>query len=198
MDLVECLSGQRIAQVCADFATVHKKRKKPLKPLETFACKLLKPEDYAEVPINTEDYATVMLRFTGGARGVFTVSQVSAGRKNRVYFEIDGSKLAVAWESELPNQMWVGRREAANELLLRDPSLVHPDSRELIGFPGGHNEGFPDTSKQLFRQVYAAVRAGGPDRNPKYPTFRDGLRELQLCEAIVDSNRKSAWVKVRE
>lgn len=198
MDLVEYLSGQRIAQVCADFATVHKKRKKPLKPLETFAGKLLKPEDYAEIPIDTEDYATVMLRFAGGARGVFTVSQVSAGRKNRAYFEIDGSRLAVAWESELPNQMWIGRREAANELLLRDPSLVHPDSRELIGFPGGHNEGFPDTSKQLFRQVYAAVRAGGPDRNPKYPTFRDGLRELQLCEAIVESNRKSAWVKVRE
>ena len=198
MDLIEYVSAQRSAEVCADFLTVHKKRKKPLKPLETFAGKLLKPEDYAEIPIDTEDYATVLLRFPGGARGVFTVSQVSAGRKNRLYFEIDGSKLAVAWDSELPNQMWIGRRESANELLLRDPSLVHPESRQLIGFPGGHNEGFPDTSKQLFRQFYAAVRSGGPEPSPKYPTFRDGLRELQLCEAILKSSKKSAWVKVEE
>jgi predicted dehydrogenase len=197
MDLIEYLTGLRIGEVIADFMTCHKQRKKPLKPVETYAGKLLAPEDYAAVPINTEDYATVMLRFGGGPRGVLTVSQVTAGRKNRLYFEIDGSKQALAWESELPNQLWIGRRDAANGLLLRDPSLVHPDSRQLISFPGGHNEGFPDTSKQLFKQVYAAVRAGGKDPSPKYPTFRDGLRELELCEAIVQSARKSAWVKVQ-
>jgi predicted dehydrogenase len=195
MDLIEYLTGLAIGEVNADFMTCHRERKKPLKPVETYAGKMLAPEDYASVPINTEDYATVMLRFEGGPRGVLTVSQVTAGRKNRLFFEIDGSKLAVAWESELPNQLWVGRREAANELLLRDPSLVHADSRQLINFPGGHNEGFPDTSKQLFKQVYAAVRAGGPEASPQYPTFRDGLRELELCEAIVQSNKKSAWVK---
>lgn len=198
MDLVEHLTGRRIGEVCADLATFHPKRKKPLAPLETFAGKLLKPEDYAEISIDTEDYATVLLRFAGGARGVFTVSQVAAGRKNRVYFEINGSKKSVAWESEQPNQMWIGRREAANELLLRDPSLVGPESRELIGFPGGHNEGFPDTSKQLFRQVYAAVRAGRPESRPKYPTFRDGLRELVLCDSILESSRRNAWVQVKE
>ncbi len=198
MDLIEYLTGLKVGEVNADFMTCHPQRKKPLKPVETYAGKLLAPEDYAAVPIATEDYATVMLRFAGGPRGVLTVSQVTAGRKNRLYFEIDGSKQAVAWESELPNQLWVGRREAANQLLLRDPSLVHADSRQLINFPGGHNEGFPDTSKQLFKQVYAAVRAGGRDPSPKYPTFRDGLRELELCEAIVQSNKKSAWVKVQE
>lgn len=197
MDLIEYLTGRRIAEVCADFATFHRTRKKPLKPLETFAGKLLKPEDYKQIPINTEDFATVMLRFDGGAHGVFSVSQVSAGRKNRVYFEIDGSKKSVAWESELPNQMWVGRRDGPNELLLRDPSLVHADSRELIGFPGGHNEGFPDTSKQLFKQFYAAVRAGGKSGAPKYPTFRDGLRELELCDTILASSRKRAWLPVK-
>ena len=197
MDLVEYLTGLKIGEVNADFMTCHKQRKKPLKPVETYAGKLLAPEDYASVPIDTEDYATVMLRFGGGPRGVLTVSQVTAGRKNRLYFEIDGSRQAVAWESELPNQLWIGRRDAANGLLLRDPSLVHADSRQLISFPGGHNEGFPDTSKQLFKQVYAAVRAGGRDSSPSYPTFRDGLRELELCEAIVQSNRRSAWVKVQ-
>jgi predicted dehydrogenase len=198
MDLVEYVTGSHIAEVNADFATFHKTRKKPLKPVETFAGKLLKPEDYAAVPIGTEDYATVMLRFPGGARGVLTVSQVSAGRKNRLYFEIDGSKKSLAWESELPSQMWIGRRDGPNELLLRDPSLVHPESRELINFPGGHNEGFPDTSKQMFKQVIAAVRAGGRDRAPLYPTFKDGLRELLLCDAILESSKAGVWVKVKE
>jgi len=92
--------------------------------------------------------------------------------------------------------MWIGRRDGANELLLRDPSLVHADSRELIGFPGGHNEGFPDTSKQLFKRFYAAVRAGAPDKGARYPTFADGLRELELCETILRSNKKRAWLAV--
>ncbi|MGO9307873.1 MAG: Gfo/Idh/MocA family protein [Spirochaetia bacterium] len=213
MDLVEHLTGRKIAEVSADFATFHPTRRKPLKPVETFAGKLLKPEDYAAVPISTEDYATVMIRFAGGAHGVLTVSQVSAGRKNRLYFEIDGSKKSVAWESELPNQVWIGRRDGPNELLLRDPSLVHPESQELISFPGGHNEGFPDTSKQMFKQVIAAVR-GGRDAAPpnarntaapnprgtaaQYPTFRDGLRELLLCDAILESSRTGAWVKAKE
>ena len=198
MDLVEFLTGERIAEVCADFTTVHKTRKKPLKPVETFSGKMLKPEDYQDIAIDTEDFATVMLRFQGGARGVYSVSQISAGRKNRVYFEIDGSKCSVAWDSELPNQMWIGRRDGANQLLLRDPSLVHESSRELIGFPGGHNEGFPDTSKQLFKRFYAAVRSGSQDTESRYPTFADGLRELRLCEAIFDSSRKRAWLIVGE
>jgi predicted dehydrogenase len=198
MDLIEHVTGRKIAEVSADFATFHTTRKKPLKPVETYSGMLLKPEDYAQVPITTEDYATVMMRFAGGAHGVLTVSQVSAGRKNRVYFEIDGSKKSIAWESELPNQMWIGRRDGPNELLLRDPSLVHPESRDLINFPGGHNEGFPDTSKQLFKQVIAAVRAGGRDNAPKYPTFRDGLRELLLCDAILESSGSGAWVTVKE
>ncbi|UCF96087.1 MAG: Gfo/Idh/MocA family oxidoreductase [Spirochaetaceae bacterium] len=196
MDLIEFLTGERIAEVCADFATVHKIRKKPLKPVETFAGKLLKPEDYKEIPIGTEDFATVMLRFKKGARGVFSVSQISAGRKNRLYFEIDGSKRSVAWDSELPSQLWIGRRDGPNELLLRDPSLVHAESRELIDFPGGHNEGFPDTSKQLFKRFYAAVRAGGPGEKPGYPSFGDGLRELELCETILQSNKRRTWLPV--
>jgi predicted dehydrogenase len=196
MDLVENLTGLRIGEVCSDFATMHKTRRKPLKPVETYAGKMLKPEDYAPVPIATEDYATVMLRFDGGAHGVLTVSQVSAGRKNRLFFEIDGSKKSVAWESERPNQLWIGRRDGPNELLLRDPSLVHPDSRSLISFPGGHNEGFPDTSKQLFKQVYAAIRGSAPGTPPPYPTFRDGLRELVLCTRILESSRVRKWVEV--
>jgi len=178
MDLIEFVTGLKIAEVCADFATFHKVRKKPLKPVETYAGKVLKPEDYKDIPINTEDYATV---------------QVAAGRKNRLYFEMDGSKQAVAWESEAPNQIWLGKRDGNNEILMRDPSLVYPECMGLIDYPGGHNEGFPDTFKQLAREVYGYI-SGEKSGPASYPTFRDGLRELVLCEKIMESNQKKAWV----
>jgi len=196
IDLIEYVSGLKIVEVFADFATFHKTRKKPLKPVETYAGKILKPEDYKDVPINTEDYATVVLHFDNGGRGVLTVSQVAAGRKNRLYFEMDGSKKAVAWESEKPNELWIGRRDGSNEQMMRDPSLVYPEVRELISFPGGHNEGFPDTSKQMFKEIYSYIAAGDFKAAPKFPTFKDGLREMVLCEKILESNEKQKWVKV--
>jgi predicted dehydrogenase len=196
MDLIEYLSGLRIKEVFADFAIFHPKRKKPLKPVETYAGKVLKPEDYAEVSIDTEDYATVLFRFQNGERGVLTVSQVSAGRKNRLYFELDGSKRAAAWDSESPNRMWIGRRDANNEEIMKDPSLVHPEARKLISLPGGHQEGFNDTTFQLFTEFYEDVRKGAPSARPLYPTFADGLREQILSKRILDSNRAGAWMKV--
>ena len=195
MDLIEYVTGLKIREVCADFATFHKIRKKPLKPVETYAGKVLKPEDYEDVAINTEDYATVLFRFENDGRGVMTVNQVAAGRKNRLSFEIDGSKQAVAWESEAPNQIWIGQRDGNNEIKMRDPSLVYPECVNLIDYPGGHNEGFPDTFKQLFKEVYGRI-AGTKSGPVSYPTFRDGLRELLLCEKIMQSNQKMAWVKV--
>ena len=195
MDLIEYITGLEITEVMADFSTIHKTRKKPLKPIETYSGKLLKPEDYEDVPINTEDYSSVLLRFNNGSKGVATVSQVTAGRKNRLSLEIAGSGLTFAWNSEEPNKLWTGKRNAANEVLIRDPSLVHEDSRNLISFPGGHNEGFPDTSKQLFMEIYRDIRNGRSD-NPTYPTFKDGLRELILCEKIIESNKSQCWIKV--
>jgi predicted dehydrogenase len=195
MDLLEYISGLKITEVMADFKTIHPVRKKPLKPVETFTGKMLLPEDYAEVPISTEDYATVMLRFDNGNKGVITVSQVAAGRKNRLSLEISGSKQTFAWNSESPNEMWIGKRDAANQVLMRDPSLFEKESAALISFPGGHNEGFPDTSKQMFKEVYENIRKGTME-GAKFPTFEDGLRELVLCEKILESNEKQGWVKV--
>ncbi len=196
MDLIECITGLKIAEVCADFATFHKIRKKPLKPIETYAGKVLQPEDYEDMAINTEDYATVLFRLENDGRGVMTVNQVAAGRKNRLYFEIDGSKQSIAWESETPNQIWIGRRDGNNEIMLRDPSLVYPECREVIDYPGGHNEGFPDTFKQLLKEVYAHI-SGEKSGDASYPTFKDGLRELILCEKIIESNKNRAWIKVK-
>ena len=58
------------------------------------------------------------------------------------------------------------------------------------------HQGFPDTSKQMFKEVYAAIAAGKQPDNPTYPTFADGYRELLICERILDSNRQQGWVKV--
>lgn len=195
LDLIEYISGQRIVEVLADFSTVHHQRKKPLKAVETYSGMTLKPEDYEDVPINTEDHANVLLRFENGNKGVATVSQVSAGRKNQLKLEISGAKETVAWNSEQPNELWIGRRDKANEVLLRDPGLVHEAAQSTITFPGGHNEGFPDTSKQMFKEVYAAVEAG-EQRTDTYATFADGLRELVLCEKIIESDKQQGWVKV--
>ena len=195
LDLVEYISGLTITEVLADFSTVHQQRKKPLKAVETYSGMTLKPEDYEDVPINTEDHANVLLRFDNGNKGVATVSQVSAGRKNQLKLEISGSKETLAWCSESPNEVWIGKRDTHNGVLMRDPGLVHESARSAITFPGGHNEGFPDTSKQMFKEVYAAVEAGKQSTDT-YATFADGLRELILCEKIIESNKKQAWVKV--
>ncbi len=195
MDLLEYISGLKITEVMADFKTIHPTRKKPLKPVETFTGKMLKPEDYKDVPISTEDYATILLRFDNGNKGVITVSQVSAGRKNRLSLEISGSKQSFAWNSESPNEMWIGRRDEANKVLMRDPSLMNKEGAALVSFPGGHNEGFPDTSKQMFREVYENIRKGTME-GAGFPTFEDGLRELILVERILESNEKESWIKV--
>ena len=196
MDLITYVTGLRIKSVFADLATFHKLRKKPLKPVETYAGKLLAPEDYEDIPIATEDYATILFRFENDARGVLTVNQVAAGRKNQAQFEIDGSKQAVAWQSETPNALWIGKRDGNNETMIKDPSLAYAEARDLMNYPGGHTEGFPDTFKQLYQEVYAAVRQGKMPDVPLFPCFRDGLHELVVCEKIQESHQKGQWVSV--
>jgi predicted dehydrogenase len=196
LDLLTFIAGQRIRQVCADFATLLPVRKKPTKPLETFAGKQLDPSEYEERPIRTEDYASILLRFADGPHGVLTVSQVSAGRKNRLAFEVDCAGGSVAWQSERPEELWIGRRDKPSEVLLRDPALLAPEARAISSYPGGHAEGFPDTFKQLYRKVYAAIEAGRPPDAPDYPTFADGVYALRLGEAIQRSARDHQWVEL--
>jgi predicted dehydrogenase len=196
LDLTSFITGLKISAVMADFKTFLPTRKKPSRPVETFIGKLLKPEDYIDQPISTEDYASILLRYENGAHGVVSISQVSAGRKNRLYFEINGSKSSIAFESERPNELWIGHRDRPNELLLKDPSLLSNDARKITSYPGGHNEGFPDTFKQLFSKVYAYIRQGDFEAVPDFPTFADGHDELVLCEAIEQSAREERWITI--
>lgn len=196
LDLMTFVTGLRVEAVCADFATFIPVRKKPAKPIDTFTGKLQTATDTVDQPIHTEDYATILLRYEGGARGALTVSQVSAGRKNRLFFEINGAKSSLAWDSERPNELWVGHRERPNEVLMKDPSLLDPLARQFASYPGGHNEGFPDTFKQLYVAVYRYLQAGNFEAVPDFPTFEDGHYELTLGEAILQSARERRWVEV--
>jgi len=198
LDLTTFITGLKIEEVFADFKTFHPFRKKPKKPVETFTGKLLTPADYTDQPITTEDYATILLHYANGSRGVLTVSQVASGRKNRLYYEINGSRSSVWFDSERPNELWVGHRDRPNELLLKDPSLLAPEARAIADYPGGHNEGFPDTFKQLSGKVYAYIRRGDFTAPADFPTFKDGHYELQLGEAIEHSARQGVWVKVNK
>lgn len=196
LDLVQAVTGLEVEAVCADLNTVHPVRLRPKGEVETFQAKLKQEQETEPVPIRTEDYGCVMIRFAGGARGSLWVSQVTAGRKNCLRYEIAGSKCALAWESERPNELWIGRRERANEVLLRDPALVAGSVRPFVAFPGGHNEGFPDTFKQCFRAFYEYIAAGNFDAPATFPTFADGHREILLCEAILKSAQEGRWVEV--
>jgi len=196
LDLLTFITGLHVEEVYADFKTFHPIRKKPAKPLETFTGKILTPEDYIDQPIHTEDYATILLHYENGVRGVLTVSQVSSGRKNRLFFEISGSKSSLGWESERPNELWIGHRTEPNQVVMKDPSLLLPEAQVTASFPGGHNEGFPDTFKQLYAKVYAYILAGNYTQTPDFPTFADGHYEMQLCEAIERSAKEGKWVKV--
>jgi len=198
LDLLHFITGLRVEAVMADFQTFLPVRHKPAQALETYGGKLQTAAETVEQPIHTEDYASILLRFEGGVRGVLTVSQVSAGRKNRLFYEIDASQSALAWDSERPNELWIGHRDRPNELLLKDPSLLSQAARPFASYPGGHNEGFPDTFKQLYSQIYAYLAAGDYTAPTNFPTFADGHRELLLGEAIQKSAQQSRWVNLQE
>jgi predicted dehydrogenase len=197
LDLMTFITGLRVEEVYADFKTFHKTRKKPAKPVETFTGKLLQPSDYIDQPIYTEDYATILLHYENGVSGVVTVAQVCSGRKNRIFFEINGSKSSLVWDGERPNELWIGNRTAANQVLMKDPSLLTPEARETAAYPGGHNEGFPDTFKQLYKKIYNYIFAGDFSQKPDFPTFADGHYEMVLCEAIERSAKENTWIKIK-
>jgi predicted dehydrogenase len=200
LDLVGFVSGLEVEAVMADLMTVHTTRlMPPAGSVETFKGKESgQPVERQPVPIDTEDFGMILLRYKGGARGSLTVSQVTAGRKNCLRYEIAGARKALYFNSETPNTLWIGERAEANRELLRDPSLLDPDAARFASYPGGHNEGFPDTFKQLYRAVYTDVLNGRRSENPLYATFEDGHKEVALCEAIARSHREQRWVPVGE
>ena len=149
MDLVGFVTGLKVEKLIADLATFVPKRRKPREAVATFEGKKEsnRAVEYDEVDISTEDWGAVLFHYAGGARGTMNVSQVTGGRKNHLTFEVAGSKASLAWNSERPNELWIGHRDRPNEILLKDPAIMSDLAAFHSDYPGGHNEGFPDTFK---------------------------------------------------
>jgi len=195
MDLAQFVTGLRIVEVLADFATTIPVRRRPIGEVETFAS--ADADARVDAPMATEDLAHILLRFEGGARGSIVVSQVSFGRKNSLRVEVDGSAGSAAWDSEANEELWLGHRDRPNEILQRDPALLQPDAAARSHLPVAHTEGYADTFRELYRAVYADVARGGPAGEPDYPTFHAGHVQNVLGDALGLSNRERHWVEVR-
>jgi predicted dehydrogenase len=193
-DMAEHVTGLRITSLCADLQTFHRTRKQPKRAVETFANTLLGPDDCIETPVGTEDCGAVIFRMGERVRGNMSASQVSAGRKNRLSIEINGTKSSVAWNQERPDELWAGHRDKGNEIFIKDPSLLKAEARSYADLPGGHSEGYDDTFKQVFRRFYASIAASG--NSAEYPQFVDGLRQLTILNSVLESDRTRSWMEV--
>jgi predicted dehydrogenase len=199
-DLAQHISGLRITHVLGDITTVLPKRKKPKGAREAFQLGG-RDDDYELVDIKVEDLASVLLRFDNGAKGAFSVGQVCAGHKNDLILEICGSKKALRWRQEDQNELWIGNRDTANEIMQKDPALVDPTLRSYVHLPGGHQEGWPDANFNVMQSIYGFIAAGkksGDQRPGAFATFEDGYRANAVVETIIQSARAgSVWKEVR-
>jgi predicted dehydrogenase len=198
IDLVCFISGRRVVEVLADLHTFVPERNHPLGEVGTFAGHGVAADvERVREPMTSDDAAGLLLRLEGGMRGVCSVSQVSAGRKNRLSWELNGSESSLAWLSEEPEYLWVGHRGRPNEVAGKDPALMSALGARVTGYPAGHVEGYPDTFRGLFAAVYADVAAGRPSPDPAYPTFADGHEVALVCEAVTESAGSRTWAPVR-
>jgi predicted dehydrogenase len=194
MDLIQHVTGGRILRVYARLGRLHQERLRPVGSSQTFDRG--GGGDAERIAVDTEDFATVLFELDGGCPGVFTVSQVSPGRRNAVMFEIDAGPVSLAWDQEHPNALRIGRRDRPNEVLVRDPALLSPAAAALAHYPGGHEEGWPDGLKNLFLDFYSAVAAHARDEpaGSSVATFADAHRVMCVVEAILRSDRDDRWV----
>ena len=199
-DLAQHISGLRITEVLGDITTVIPKRKKPKGSREAFQA-AGRDEGFELVDIKVEDLASVLLKFDNGAKGSFSVGQVCAGHKNDLLLEICGAKASLRWRQEHQNELWIGRRDAANEILQKDPSLIDAEVRGYAHLPGGHQESWADAFTNLMRDIYGFIAAGKKPADahpPAFATFEDGYRANCVVEAILESAKKgSVWTKVK-
>jgi len=196
-DLVQHVVGQRIEAVLADLTTVIDTRFKPSKNREAFT----RTDEPGEAfRVQSEDLATVLVRFDGGARGAVNVGQVCAGHKNGLWFEVNGRTASVRWLQERQNELWIGRRDAANAVLLKDPSLLHDDARRYAHLPGGHQEAWADAFCNVMRDIYGFIASGrsvDEAKPPAFATFDDGYRAACVVDAILKSHAAGGvWTNV--
>jgi predicted dehydrogenase len=194
VDLTNFVAGVRVTEVMAELATFVNVRQRPTGPVETFS--QARAAATVATEMHTDDAALILLRYSDGARGSLVVSQVSAGRKNSLQWEVDGSTAAAWWDSETPDHLVIGHRNRPNESMMRSAEVMNETGTRAASLPGGHVEGFGDTFHALFREIYRAVLAGRAPEHPLYATFEDGHHEMLVGEAIARSAREGRWVAV--
>jgi predicted dehydrogenase len=194
-DTVEFVSGANVRSVMADLATLVPIRRRPIRSGSAFGVGSGPTE---EVTVDTEDAATVLARFDGGALGSVVVSQVSPGHKNDLTVRLSGSERSLGWAQEDPERLWLGARNES-VVLSRGP-LGNPWPVGVPSLPAGHPEGWGEALRDVLRPFYAAIAAGDPPADgpdSPYPTLADGARSVALVEAVVESARAGRWVDVR-
>ncbi len=204
LDTVCFILGSPVDELIADLSIFHRTRQRPLGEVQTFSStgsssvvdRSVGPIQKSQpCPVDTEDFANVLLAFANGARGNLSVSQVAAGRKNSLRIEIYGSKKSAWWCSEDPEVLHFGNRDGANETAIRATPAFGIGAQGFMDYPPGHVEGFPDTFKMNFRNIYSAIVNGPGER--LFATANDGHQEVAMCEAILRSHRARSWTKVR-
>lgn len=199
-DLLEWVTGHRISELIAQTQTVLAKREGTARG--TFSAAATSASAGASTttstPVTTEDTAQLLFRTDQGATGTLTISQVSPGRKNRLWFEVDGAAASVAFDQENPESLFIGSRRG-NANLLRDAALLSPDAARLSVLPAGHPMGYADCFAAFVADVYAAIQSNaGPSatRQLAYPTFDDAARTVRLTETVLLSARTRSWIEV--
>ena len=197
-DTVQFVTGKRIVEVMADLAIVWPVRKASIASNATFGQQTADVQ-FEDKAVTTEDRGSVLVRFDDGSKGCFSVSQVSAGRKNHLSFEINGSQCSLHWDQETPQQLWVGHRQQANQILTDDPGLMNADVAASAHFPGGHIEGWPDAFKNMMQQFYQAVSAGKMPATAerRFASFSDGADVMYIIDAIIKSHQQQRWISVQ-
>lgn len=201
-DLAEWVTGDRIEALVATTSISV-----PRRPAATAASSSAAPTatfnatsgDAPLVDVTTEDSAVVLFRTAGGVAGSVTVSQLSAGRKNRLWLEVDGARRSAVFDQEDPEHLWIGGDEGGL-VLNRDPNRGSAEQRRLATLPAGHAQGYAQCFEAFVADTYAAVRArgsaGGGAAPEGLPTFADGVRSALVVDAVVASARTGAWTTV--
>lgn len=194
LDIAEYITGLRVTELIAEFSTFHKKRKKFKDSFNTFAGSSDSNMEFEMMDIDTEDYVSLMFKFDNGAVGNSVLTQMFAGKKNKISVFVSGSEKSLEWDTDDLSNIIIGNRMKPNEILTKDPSLLHPLTMKLSSYPGGHMEGYPDAFKQVFKEFYEKIE--NRDIQTNFGTFKDGLRQMQLAEKIYESAIERKWVQV--
>ncbi len=193
MDTVSFILREPIASVYARLGIAHAKRLRPTGPVQTFT-NTQDTKGWKSYPVETDDFASILLEWNSGVHANLSVSQVAAGRKNSIRMEIYGTEGSVAWDSETPNTLHYGSRELNHVSHRACPGFAQ-DIAGYTDYPPGHAEGFPDSFKMLYRAVYGEI-ANGRGQETLYATAEDGHHELKVCDAIIKSNATKKIVKI--